>query len=222
VVIAQSPSSIRDFTRPKSTGGGTAPGPDPARRCGTTIQECPDLFPEGLLSPPVSNAHLDGNDNRCWWLAHTRPRQEKAVAAAIRERGVGYYLPILNRKCHSRGRTRIARITLFPGYLFAWGDENDRLHVLKTNRVLTVRQVPDGEQLRRDLLRFSELIAMGAPLVPESRLVEGDRVRVKAGPFRDTEGVVLRRNGKTELLISVDFLQQGASMEIDDCMLEPV
>jgi transcription antitermination factor NusG len=87
---------------------------------------------------------------------------------------------------------------------------------------LTVRDVPDGERLRVQLLRFAELIALGAPLVRESRLMPGERVRIKAGPFRDTEGVVLRRNGKTELLIAVDFLQQGASLEIDDCMLEPV
>jgi transcription antitermination factor NusG len=103
-----------------------------------------------------------------------------------------------------------------------FGDEEDRLSALKTNRLITVQRVPDGEQLRGQLLRLSELIALGAPLVRESRLIAGERVRVKSGPFRDNEGIVLRRNGKTELLIAIDFLQQGAALEIEDCLLEPV
>jgi transcription antitermination factor NusG len=97
-----------------------------------------------------------------------------------------------------------------------------RVSALKTNRLLTAQSVPNGEQLRLQLLRFAELIASGAPLVRESRLAPGERVRLKAGPFRGTEGVVLRRDRKTKLLVAIDFLQQGASFEVDDCMLEPV
>jgi len=113
-------------------------------------------------------------------------------------------------------------VTLFPGYLFIYGGEAERLSTLKTNRVLAVRRAPDGERLRVDLRRFHQLIASDAPLLPEATLVSGERVRVKAGPFRDQEGVVIRRNGKTRLLIAVDYLQQGASLEVDDCLLERV
>jgi transcription antitermination factor NusG len=126
------------------------------------------------------------------------------------------------RKSLSRGRTRVARIPLFPGYVFVYGGSEERLHVLKTNRALTVREVSDGESLRTDLLRFAGLIHLGAPLVPEARLVAGNRVRVKAGPFRGQEGIVLRRDGKTRMLIAVNYLQQGASLEVDDCLLEYV
>jgi transcriptional antiterminator RfaH len=135
---------------------------------------------------------------------------------------VGYYLPLLTRKSLTRGRPRLARVPLFPGYIFVWGSEESRLSVLKTNRLVAMQHVPDGEQLRRQLSPFAEAIAAGVPLARESRLMAGERVRVKAGLFRDAEGVVLRRNGKTELLIAIDFLRQGASMEIDDCMLEPI
>jgi transcription antitermination factor NusG len=194
----------------------------------------PDVYPANLLS--------DGSEGQCaadhlgegrsgagsetvshsWWLAHTLPRQEKSLAAALYARGVSYYLPLVTRKSLSRGRTRVAQVTLFPGYLFVCGNEEDRLSVLRTKRVLTVRPAPDGDRLRSDLRRFYELITLGAPLLPEARLIAGQRVRVKAGPFRDQEGVVIRRNGKTRLLISIDYLQQGASLEVDDCLLERV
>jgi transcriptional antiterminator RfaH len=193
----------------------------------------PDLYPSDLLSsgPCLENGSdgvihgkgpADESTQASWWLAHTLPRQEKAVAAALYSRDVAYYLPLVTRKSLSRGRTRVAQITLFPGYIFIRGNEEDRLSVLKTNRVLTVRQAPDGDRLRADLRRFFDLIHAGAPLLPEARLIAGERVRVKAGPFRDQEGVVIRRNGKTRLLIAIDYLQQGASLEVDDCLLERV
>lgn len=189
---------------------------------GVRADKCPAQFPADLLSHPFTPAGGRDARQRTWWLAHTRPQQEKAVATALFSRRVAYYLPLITRKTLMRGRTRVARIPLFPGYVFVQGGEEDRLQVLQTNRVLTVRSVPDGDQLRCDLSRFAELIALDVPLIRESRLEAGERVRVKAGPFRDNEGVVIRRNGKTRLLVAINYLQQGASLEIDDCLLEPL
>jgi transcription antitermination factor NusG len=183
-------------------------------------EDCPAEFPAGLLAGPRASHAVGHAGEPAWWLAHTLPRQEKIVATALLSRRVPYYLPLVTRKSLTRGRTRVARIPLFPGYVFVHGDGDQRLAVLKTNRVLALRQVSEGEKLRMDLRRFAELIALGAPLVPEARLVAGDRVRVKAGPFRGQEGVVLRRNGKTRLLIAINYLQRGASLEVDDCLLE--
>jgi transcription antitermination factor NusG len=129
---------------------------------------------------------------------------------------------LVARKSIMRGRTRQVRIPLFPGYIFIYGSEADRLSALKTNRLLTIQQVPDGNCLRRQLISLGQLIAAGAPLVRESRLVAGERVRIKTGLFRGIEGVILRRQGRTELLVSIDFLGQGVSIEIEDCGAEPV
>ncbi len=62
----------------------------------------------------------------------------------------------------------------------------------------------------------------GAPLTIERRLSPGDRVRVRSGPLAGVEGTVLRRQGATRLVVAVNLLQQGASVDIDDCLLEPV
>lgn len=188
-----------------------------AERQRSSLGEAPELYPADLLNCPELN-ECDGS----WWLAHTKPRQEKALASDLCGAEVAFYLPLILRKSLTRGRTRVSRIPLFPGYVFLHGDDSARLQALKTNRVLTATAVADGERLRSQLQRFWDLIAKGAPLVRESRLCAGERVRLKAGPFRGTEGVVLRRDGKTKLLVAIDFLQQGASIEVDDCMLEPV
>ena len=68
----------------------------------------------------------------------------------------------------------------------------------------------------------SQLIAANMPLTVESRLGPGDRVRVRFGSLAGIEGTVLSRRGEVRLVVCVDFLQQGASVEIDDFMLEPI
>jgi transcription antitermination factor NusG len=82
--------------------------------------------------------------------------------------------------------------------------------------------VVDGDRLRSDLLRIAQLIALDAPLTPESRLIEGQRVRVKSGLFTGYEGTVMKRSGKTRLFVAVHYMNMGASMEIQDYLLEPI
>ena len=60
------------------------------------------------------------------------------------------------------------------------------------------------------------------PLTPEARLEPGNRARVRSGPFKGYEGIVIRREGKTRLLVSVEFLEKGVSMEMDEGVLEPI
>jgi hypothetical protein len=40
--------------------------------------------------------------------------------------------------------------------------------------------------------------------------------------MRGLEGTVLMRRAQTRLLVSIDFLQQGASVAIEDYLLEPL
>ena len=61
---------------------------------------------------------------------------------------------------------------------------------------------------------------MGVPLTLESRLEAGQCVRVRSGAFMGYEGVVLRREQETRLLVSVKFMEQGVSVKLEDCQLE--
>ena len=42
----------------------------------------------------------------------------------------------------------------------------------------------------------------------------------KFGAFAGYEGVVLRREQETRLLVSVKFMEQGVSVKLEDCQLE--
>ena len=93
---------------------------------------------------------------------------------------------------------------------------------LTTNRISTVLPVQDQRQLFLDLRQLRQLIDTDAPLTIERRLSPGQRVRIKSGAMAGVEGTVTMRRGKRRLLVAVQFLQHGVSVEIDDYMVEPV
>ena len=171
-----------------------------------------DLF-EGLTAEP---------SERRWWVLYTKVHQEKAIARQLCGQRVPYYLPLVEKTSQWRGRRFVSMIPVFASYVFLYGNEQERVWSLATNRVSRVLFVPDVDGLSYDLRQLRQMIASGAPLTVEKRLARGDRVRVRHGPLAGLEGIVLRRNGTSRLLVAVDFLQQGASVEIDDHVLEPI
>lgn len=173
------------------------------------------LFPESLLELPDVLA-VDSQ----WMVVYTKPRQEKSLARDLLRHTVPFYLPLV-KKTLQYGRRRFTSFApLFAGYVFMVGSERHRTVSLATHRVLRILPVNDGPRLVADLCQIERLIRANVPLTVESRLQAGMNVRVRSGPFAGVEGVVLRRRGETRLLVSVNFLQQGASVEIDDFRLE--
>ncbi len=175
------------------------------------------IYPEGLLEGLAAQP-----PDRRWWALYTRVHQEKAIARHLRGLGVPYYLPLVEKANVWRGRRFVSRVPVFAGYVFLFGNQEERVASLTTNRVSRVLAVDDLGQLTEDLRQLERLIASGAPLTIERRLSPGDRVRVRSGLLAGLEGTVLKRHGWTRLLVAVNLLQQGASVDIDDCLLEPV
>ena len=179
------------------------------------LTEEPSLYPETLFDDSASEA-----SDRQWWVVYTKARQEKALARDLLAFRTPFYLPLVQKTSVNRGRKILSYIPLFAGYVFLYGSEEERFRTLTTNRISKVLTVDDSERLLHDLRRLRQLIATNAPLTVESRLVPGNRVRVRHGALAGLEGAVLTRRGTTRLLISVNFLQQGASVEVDDFVLE--
>lgn len=177
----------------------------------------PNLYPDSLLREDEN-----WTSDRHWWVLYTKARQEKALARNLCGQEIPFYLPLVKKRSVCLSRTLHSHVPLFSGYVFLYGSDDERVQSLKTNRVSRVLDVSDPEGLWHDLCQISSLIASEAPLTVESRLVRGNRVRVRRGPLQGLEGTVLARRGDTRLLVGVHFLQQGASVEIDDFLLEPL
>lgn len=156
-----------------------------------------------------------------WWAIYTRSRQEKQLMRKLREMNVGFYSPTVARRYRSpAGRVRVSHIPLFANYVFLCGDNDARYEAVCTGTVSRCIEVENADQLVTDLRQIRDLINTGAPLTPESRLEPGDIVRVKSGQFAGFEGTIVRRNRETRLVVAVNFMNQGASVLLEDCQLE--
>ncbi len=134
-----------------------------------------------------------------------------------------HYAPqIAHRRRSPAGRIRITYAPLFNNYVFLSGDDEARYQAVCTGCVHKATEVVDVEMFVRDLRQVHDLINLGVPLSIESRLQAGQLVRVRNGAFAGYEGVVLRREQETRLLVSVRFMEQGVSVKLDDCQLEAV
>jgi transcriptional antiterminator RfaH len=168
------------------------------------------LYPPDLLAPARPDA-----DGTQWWVLHTRPRAEKSLARQLLKHEVGFYLPLYEQRKRHRGRNLRTHLPLFPGYLFLHGDHAGRLRALETNLVSQALPVPDARRLLMDLERVRRLIESGKPITPEERLEPGQPVEIVAGPMQGMKGRILRRGKQWTFFVEVNFLQRGASVEID-------
>lgn len=183
----------------------------------TILAREPDIYPHGLLDT------LEFTAERTWWALYCRSNQEKTLMRRLRALDVAFYAPLVPHRSRSRaGRVRTAYIPLFSSYVFIHGTAEDRSTALTTSCVSRWLAVPDPVELTADLRRIRSLVEAGVSLTVESQLTAGMRVRVKAGALMGLEGTLLRRENATRLLVAVTFLQQGASVVIEDWQLEPV
>jgi transcriptional antiterminator RfaH len=177
---------------------------------------------EAFVYPPRLLALEAGEEPRgVWWALHVKPRAEKALARDLLKLEHAFFLPLSKRSWQCRGRSQTSFMPLFPGYLFLQGDEGARLAALQTNRVVHALPVPDGRKLRADLARIFRLMEVGLPIAPEERLQPGMPVVLTAGPLAGLQGKVLRRDSQLRFVVEVDFIQRGASVQVEGWMLEP-
>jgi transcription antitermination factor NusG len=179
----------------------------------------PDIYPQDLL-----NGGLSSQDPApSWWAIYTLSRREKELMRWLRAKSIRHYGPMIKRRGQSAsGRTRVSFIPLFASYVFLCGSEEDRVQALASNCISRCIPVPRPEQLIADLRQIQRLILSDIPLTPEAKLQAGSKVRIRSGSLAGTEGVVIRRRGATHLLVAVSFLQQGASIQLDELQVEPV
>jgi transcriptional antiterminator RfaH len=178
----------------------------------------PDFWPENLFEQEPET-----EDPGTWWALYTLPRREKELMRRLRRMEIPFYGPMVKRRTRSpSGRSLTSYVPLFASYVFLFGSDEQRFRSLTTNCVSRCLEVTDGRQLAQDLRQIHQLISSDAPLTPESRIEAGMRIRVRSGSLAGLEGVVIKRRGMQRLLVIVHFLQQGASVQLEDYQVERI
>ena len=190
-----------------------------ARRTMPILPKQRDIFPDDLLDAGPGNTEVPAGTH--WVAFYTLSRREKDLMRKLEAAGVPFYAPLVRRRLGSPGgRARSSYMPLFPGYVFSRVDDEQRRTALATNTVSRWIPVVDERMLLDDLRAIKRLVDTERPLTPEARLEPGQTVRVRRGALRGLEGTVVRRHGLERLVIAVRFLNQGASIEMEDIDLE--
>jgi transcriptional antiterminator RfaH len=157
-----------------------------------------------------------------WWVAHTKSRNEKALAHDLIRKSINYFLPMSWKVRRTKGRKIKTLLPLFGGYLFFCGNEDQRLEVLRTNRVANLIEVRNQTKLVSELVQIEQAIQAGAPLVPHKYIKAGQRCRVTAGPLADLVGITVKSKNTARLVLQIDMLGQATSVEVDTDIIELV
>jgi transcription antitermination factor NusG len=180
-----------------------------------------DFYPPDLWDNPEATSRT--KPEAVWWCLHTKPRQEKAMGRELRKIGLTFYLPqVLKEDRTPQGRKIRSVIPLFSSYLFLHGDQHDRLAALRGNRLVTVLEVSDQDDLERDLRQIYRMLSSGLPVEQEQAVPVGARVRITTGPLTGVEGTVIRRGKRDQFVAVVRFLGRGATVDLEDWQVEQI
>jgi transcription antitermination factor NusG len=161
-----------------------------------------------------------------WYAVHTRSRHEKQVDLFLSERGVETFLPLVHTLSRRRDRKKYVDIPLFPGYLFVYAEKERLLFDVKYTRGVTriigtdldaPTPIPD-----KQILDIKSVMETEVQLDPFPYLKKGRMVRVKSGPLKGLEGILVERKGHYKLVIQIDLLQKGAAAEVYISDIEPI
>jgi transcription antitermination factor NusG len=144
-----------------------------------------------------------------WFVAHVKPRQEKAAADDCLRLSVEYYLPmftsITRRKDNNKPRKSV--LPLFPGYLSIAGTKETARALYATGRIAHIIEIKHQQKFIGELSRIYNLLESGVRLEPCSvSYRSGDEVVIRNGPFRGIRGIIMSVRNQNRLLLSVNGL----------------
>jgi|SRR5215470_11982429 len=159
-----------------------------------------------------------------WYAGYTAARHEKRVAEHLTQRGIEHFLP-LYETIHrwNNGRHRV-QLPLFPGYIFVRIALQERLRVLELPgfvRLVGFNSLPHSLP-ETDINKMKEALNKGVLAEPYPYLTAGTRVEIRNGPLQGMTGILLRRQNKCRVVISIDLIMRSMAVEIDARDVVPV
>jgi Transcription antiterminator len=152
-----------------------------------------------------------------WFAIWTRSRHEQTVREQLERKGIDAFLPTITRWSRWKDRKKQIEWPLFPGYCFVRLQPADRLSVLKCSGVVSIvsfngeiAPIPDHE-----IDGIRQLIDTDLQYDPCPLIREGMRVEVMHGPLRGVVGRLVRKGSHARLVLAVELIGQGVSVEVD-------
>lgn len=157
-----------------------------------------------------------------WYAVYTKHQHEKTANALLAGKGFEVFLPLYRAEHLWKDRTKVVLLPVFPCYLFVRTDFERKLELLQTPGVFWL--IESGgrpcEVPKSEIEAIRQITQSPAKVEPHPYLKCGDYVRVQQGALAGIEGVLIRVKNRYRVVVSVDLLQKGVSVEVDISSVE--
>jgi transcriptional antiterminator RfaH len=151
-----------------------------------------------------------------------KPRCEKKIAEYCRVLGAESYLPLRSEtKVYQRRKVTVEK-PVFPGYVFASFDRQQRLGLLKANQIVRFLETDNEASLVHELEQIRKALDVDPTLGTDAAIARGKAVRITGGPFMGVEGWVQTVRGQNKVCLSVDMIGQAIVVEVAREYLDPI
>ncbi len=170
----------------------------------------------------LTEAEAYPKDLMNWFALYVKPQHEKSVAEQLNAKSVNGYVPLFRSRRRWSDRVKAVELPLFPRYVFARFNFEERLKVLSVSSVVSLvgfggKPCPMTEE---DIDRVKSLVNSGVPIMPWPLLRVGQRVRIHKGPLSGIEGILVREKAAYRVVVNVDLLQRAVAVEIERDLVE--
>ncbi|OWK71749.1 UpxY family transcription antiterminator [Pedobacter sp. AJM] len=159
------------------------------------------------------------DNNYRWYPVYTRSRAEKKAYEELIRKGINAYLPLRKTLKQWSDRKKWVEEPLLKSYLFVYISSKEYAEVMMTNGIARflyfsghIAAMPSQqiEHLKLLLATEQDLEVFDHDIKP------GQKVWVKAGPFKDMAGELVSIHNKQRIILRLDNI--GYSIEINTSM----
>jgi transcriptional antiterminator NusG len=161
-----------------------------------------------------------------WYAVQTRARHERVVMQRFQDKGLTAFLPVVTEKRRWSDRWKEVELPLFSCYVFVkiMATNEDRLRVLCTDSVFDfVGATRQGTPIPDEQIEAVQTIVnerLNWETFPFLKI--GQRVRIRSGSLTGVEGILVSRNGKRSVVVSVDAIQRSLAVRVEGYEIEAV
>ncbi len=160
-----------------------------------------------------------------WFAFRVRPRHEKQVSIALREKGFTEFLPLYKSRRQWADRTKVVEMPLFPGYIFCSSKRSSIVPVLMTNGVIDVVRA-GTHPLPADKAEIEALqktVRVNVPLEawPYTEAGESGSFSIVRGPLSGLTGILVEVRHSQRLILSVNLLRRSVLVEVHPDWVAP-
>jgi transcription antitermination factor NusG len=161
-----------------------------------------------------------------WYAVYTIAKHEKSVVTHLAHRNIAAFTPTLRQMHNWSDRNKFIDVPLFSCYVFIQAPEWREVHrVVRTvpgvlewvGRKGEPVAIPNDEISVIRTITEEQLRASSHPF-----LKAGQRVRVRGGCLDGVEGILVEDGKDNRLVVSVNLIQQAASVSLQGYQIVPI